>query len=94
MNLLVEAAVRNVTEWHELGQQLGLTICQLRGIELTFYMHGLDRLKAEMLNLWLRNSPDATWGDLITALRAMNENRAVRDIEADYSTTSNGMLLS
>ena len=93
MNQLVEA-VNTVTNWYGLGLRLGIAICKLRGIELTFHMHGLDRLKTEMLNLWLNSSPDATWGDLITALRAMDENRVASDIEAVYSpTTSNGMLL-
>ena len=51
----------------------------------------MDYRQTEMLNLWLRNSPDATWGDLITALRAIDEHTVASDIEAP--TTSNGMLL-
>ena len=42
----------------------------------------MDYRQTEMLNLWLRNSPDATWGDLITALRAIDEHTVASDIEA------------
>ena len=81
MNLLLEA-VSSVTDWHGLGRRLGLTMSQLRGIELTYHMHGPDRLKAEMFDVWLKGSPDASWTDLITALREMDEGRVASDIEA------------
>ena len=44
-------------------------------------MHGLNRLKTEMFNEWLKNSPDASWTDLITALRDMDEDTVANDIE-------------
>ena len=62
---------------------------QLKEIEQNFsyQMQGLSRLRAEILNVWLRNSPNATWGDLITALRAIGENKVASDIEAVHSPT-------
>ena len=97
VNQLVKT-VSTVTDWHNLGLQLGLTMSQLKEIEqnLSYQIQGLSRLRAEILNVWLRNSPNATWGDLITALRAIGENRVASDIEAvaDYSpTTSKKKLL-
>ena len=80
VNLLLEA-VSSVTDWHGLGRQLGLTMSQLREIDLTHRVDGLDRLKAEMFDVWLRGSPNASWTDLITALRAMGEDRVASDIE-------------
>ena len=82
MKLLCEA-VSNVTDWHGLGRRLGLTMSQLRGIELTYHMHGLNRLKAEMFDVWLKSSPSASWADLITALQA---------IRAAYSPTAPGNI--
>ena len=79
VKLLLEA-VSSVTDWHGLGRQLGLTMTQLRGIELTYRVDGLDRLKAEMFEVWLRASPNASWTDLITALRAMGEDTVASDI--------------
>lgn len=92
MNLLCEA-VNDVTEWHGLGLKLGLKTSKLRKLENS-YSGDTDRLKAEMFDVWLENSPDATWGDLIKALRVMNKNRVASDIEAKYlPETSNVMLL-
>ena len=91
MNQLVEA-ISNVADWHGLGLRLGITMCKLRQLKMSY--HGVDRLKAEMFDVWLKNSPKAAWADLITALRAMGEHTVASDIEAVYSpTTSNGMLL-
>ena len=74
MNLLLEA-VSNVTDWHGLGRRLGLTMSQLRGIELTHRVDGLERMMAEMFDVWLKSSPNASWADLVTALRSMGEHR-------------------
>ena len=89
MNLLLET-VSNVTEWHCLGRQLGLTMSQLGGIELTYHMHGLGRLKAEMFDVWLKSSPNASWADLITALEAMGMDRVASNVRAAYSPSAPG----
>ena len=87
MNLLVEA-VSNVTDWHTLGLKLGLTMSQLSGINITNHVHGVGRLKAEMFNAWLKSSPNASWADLITALKSMNEHRVANEIAVHYSRQS------
>ena len=79
-------ACRRVTDWHTLGLQLDLTMDQLTNIQITNHMHGLDRLKAEMFNVWLKSSPSASWSDLITALRAMGEDSVASDIAATPSS--------
>ena len=63
---------------------------QLRGIELTYHMHGLGRLKAEMFDVWLKNSPNASWADLITALEAMGMGSVASNVRAAYSPTAPG----
>ena len=45
------AAVRNVTNWHALGLQLDLTMSQLRDIDVTYHVDGVERKKAEMFNM-------------------------------------------
>ena len=89
MNLLLEA-VSNVTDWHGLGLKLGLTMSQLRGIELTYHMHGQGRLKAEMFDVWLKSSPNASWADLVRALEAMDMYRVASNVRAAYSPTAPG----
>ena len=51
---------------------------------MTYHAHGVDRLKTEMCDVWLKSSPNASWTDLITALRAMDEDRVASDIEAEW----------
>ena len=74
-------ACKSVSDWHTLGTQLDLDKSQLDNIGITYHAHGVDRLKTEMFDAWLKNSPNASWADLITALRAMKENRVANEIE-------------
>ena len=74
-------ACKRVSDWHTLGIQLDLTTEQLDNIQITYHIHGLGRLKTEMFKEWLRSSPDASWTDLITALRDMDENTAASEIQ-------------
>ena len=84
MNQLLKAVI-SVTDWHGLGMHLDLTMSQLRRIEMTYHIHGVERMKAEMFNVWLKSSPSASWSDLISALKSMNEHRVASDIAAHYS---------
>ena len=68
MNLLLKA-VSSVTDWHGLGRRLGLTMSELREIEITYHIHGVKRMKAEMFDVWLKNSPNASWADLAAAVK-------------------------
>ena len=81
VNNLLDAC-KDVTDWHNLGRHLDLTMSQLRSIEITYRMDGLGRMKAEMFDVWLRNDLNASWTDLITALRAMDEIAIASFIEA------------
>ena len=88
VNQLV-VAVNTVTDWHGLGLQLGLAMSQLEQIEqhIVCQMQGPSRLMAEMLNVWLKSSPTASWADLITALKAIGQNKVANDVKAAYSPT-------
>ena len=74
-------ACKRVTKWHSLGIQLDIPVEQLDSIEKTYHMQGSDRLKTEMFNKWLKRSPNASWTDLITALRDIDEVTVANDIE-------------
>ena len=74
----------SVSDWHTLGIQLGLTTSRLNDIHTTYHVHGVKRLKTEMFDAWLKSSPNASWADLITALRNMDENRVAKNIEEKF----------
>ena len=86
LRLLVEA-VTDVTDWHTLGLKLNLTKSKLDGINVTYHVHGVERLKTEKFDAWLKSSPSASWSDLISALESMNEHRVVSNIAARYGLT-------
>ena len=75
-------ACKRVSDWHTLGIQLDLTTSQLKDIDMTYHVQGVNRLKTEMFDVWLKSSPNASWTDLITALRAIDEEKVASDIEA------------
>ena len=79
-------ACKSVTDWYTLGIHLDLTTSQLDDIQVTYHAHGVNRLKTEMFIVWLKSSPDASWTDLITALRAVDENTIASEIQAGNMT--------
>ena len=62
--------LREVTEWYQLGLQLGVTPFKLREIERD-YPQDTQRRKSEIHDWWLRNAPEASWEKLAQALEAM-----------------------
>ena len=77
-------ACKNVSGWRPLGIQLDLNPAQLDDIYQTYHTEGVPTLRIEVFVAWLKNSPDASWTDVVNALRAIDENRVASDIERDY----------
>ena len=84
VKLLVQA-VTQVTNWHGLGLQLNLTMSQLDNIHVTYHVYGVERIKAQIFDDWLKSSPAASWDDLITALRAIGEDTVASRIASSHS---------
>ena len=75
-NLSSELAT--VVDWFGLGLNLGLPKHELDRIEHDY--QGNDRRRVEMLDLWLRCTPCATWEDVVRALEQMGEKRVAENI--------------
>ena len=71
--LLLVKAVASVSDWFTLGFYLGVEITDLKNIHTTYHVNGVNRLKIEMLNKWLKRCPAASWDDVIEALTDMDE---------------------
>ena len=67
-----------VVDWYQLGLNLGLPKHELTKIERDY--QGNDRRRLEMLDKWLRCTPNATWRDVVSALEQMGENRVAESI--------------
>jgi hypothetical protein len=66
----VLAAIKEVTKPYQLGIQLKIDLSELKTIE-TNYSKDIDRQKTEVIEHWLRNSPDASWTTLANAVERM-----------------------
>ena len=58
------------TDWYPLGVQLGLRPPTLREIQKN-YPHDTEQCRREMLDLWLRSTPQASWKSLAQAVQAL-----------------------
>ena len=74
----------SVSEWRKLGLYLGVRDYELDKIETTCPTEGYDGWKQETFSLWLRHTPNASWGDVVGALRQMGENTTAERIELKY----------
>ena len=63
-----------VTDWFILGLYLKIPRVNLTDIEKRFSSHGVQRCKAEMFEVWMRNTPDACWEQVLFALEKCGES--------------------
>ena len=75
-------ALKEVSDWHKLGVLLGIPPSELRKIEQDY--QGSDRRKTETLDLWLCNTPSATWSTVESALQEMNQHTVAETIHQKY----------
>ena len=65
-------ALKEVSDWHKLEVVLSVPPSELRKIEQDY--QGSDQRKIETLDLWLCNTPSATWSTVESALQEMNQH--------------------
>ena len=73
-----------ITNWYQLGLYLNLQTHDLNKIQQDHAHQGNDRQRLEMLSLWLRRTPNATWEDVVSALQQMEENRVAENIRQKH----------
>ena len=93
MRLLVNA-VRSVSDWHNLGLHLDITMKKLKEIDRIYRVDGEERIKAEMFDVWLKSYPDASWHKLVTALNEIDEKKVAKEVESHYCKELPGNLKS
>ena len=72
----IKNELTEVTEWYQLGVELGLGAPQLREIERD-HPQDTQRCKTEVLDWWLRNAPEVSWEKLAQALETMGGHATV-----------------
>lgn len=78
----LRSALKAVTDWYSLGVYLGLATNELMRIEDDYPRS--ERKMSQMLDIWLRRTPNAAWGDLVSALQEMGENTVANRIRQNY----------
>ena len=73
-----------VTNWYQLGLCINLQTHELDKIQQDHVHQGNDRQRLEMLVLWLRCTPNATWENVVSALQQMEENRVAEKIRQKH----------
>ena len=58
-----------VTEWFQLGVQLGVPVFKLKAIEHDYFQN--QRRKVEVLDFWCHNTPEVSWIELAKAVEEM-----------------------
>ena len=76
----IDKILIEVVDWHTLGIKLGLPVHTLRGIEINYSVHGLDRKRHEMISSWLNYDTEASWDKLASALKEMGMHVAAKKI--------------
>ena len=69
-----------VVEWYQLGMKLGVPDYKLDEIQRNHPHEGVGRWRVEVLALWLRLTPNASWRNVMKALQRMGENTLAEKI--------------
>ena len=75
-------ALAKVPDWREVGVQLDVDYATLDQIEQD--CSKVETKKSRMLHTWMSNADNATWEDIVTALKNMNLNNIARRVQAKY----------
>ena len=79
-----------VSDWYQLGINLGLQKYELSRIKQDY--RGNKRQMQQMLDLWLRRTPNTSWKDLVSALDEMGENGVAGRIRKKYIREESKLL--
>lgn len=74
----------DVYDWYTLGLNLGVQETELQHIQRSYSTEGSRRWKQETISLWLRQTPGASWENVVKALQKMGENKVAEKIELKY----------
>ena len=73
-----------ISDWFMLGLNLGVPYRLLKEIRSNYSVEGCGACRRETLVLWLQRAPNASWRDVVGALRKMEEDSLAGRIEQKY----------
>ena len=78
----------DIFDWFTLGLNLGVPYHKLEEVRRNYSVEGHGALRRETLVLWLRRTSNASWRDVVQALRQMEEENVAGRIERKYFVAS------
>ena len=78
----------DISDWFMLGLNLGVPYRLLKEIRSNYSVEGCGACRRETLVLWLQRTPNASWRNVVGALRQMGENAMAERIEQKYILAS------
>ena len=87
-----------VDDWKVFGVSLSVPMRKLNAIKLDDPNGGVDNWKLKMFQFWLQYKPDASWNDVVRALKEIDYNDLAATLTRKYllaadSSEAQGMLL-
>ena len=79
--------LRNLVDWEEFGLNLP-KVCPAVIQKIKYDKRGVDEQKPALYYEWLKLYPQATWNDVITALKAIEEHTIVETLTEELHHTS------
>ena len=67
------SALKKLNNWFMFGLGLGVPVSELRKIESASGSEHVEQCKAETIQYWLDNNPDASWMKIAQALELVDE---------------------
>lgn len=77
-------ALKDLTEWEELGEKLSLPMPKLRMISRDFFHRGYSHQKSRMIDLWFQYDTEASWNRLCQALEQIDHHVLAKSIRSSF----------
>ena len=72
-------------DWYSLGVALRVHPNKLQEIQKSCPQEGIQRWRIDMLQHWLNSTPDASWNDIIAALKTIGHHTLSAKLREKYN---------
>ena len=74
----------DMKDWYPLGVALRINPDKLQEIQILSPHEGIPRWRIDLLQYWLNSTPDASWNDIIVALKTIGHHTLSAKLREKY----------
>ena len=74
----------DMRDWYSLGVALRINPDKLQEIQILSPHEGIPRWRIDLLHYWLNSTPDASWNDIIVALKTIGHHTLSAKLREKY----------